>query len=312
MSILFTLPRVFVIDGAGVPRAGAKMFFYEANTLTAQDTYSDDALTVPNTNPVVADSAGHFGAIYLANTPYRVILKDANDVQIWDQDDYNAPLLGLFGSSVLTKNGNYTVSTDDKGSLIRFTATATAALPAVADAGNGFTLAIDNTGTGTVTVNPNSTEQINGANSLAIGPKESAILICDGSAWGAFGHLMTRGSFTGTFTGFSTTPAALFSYEIDRDWVTIWMDDGELGIHTSNATSFTITGIPTAIQTAFNQRIPCEVRDDGKQVPGIAITGSNSGTLTFHVWNGTQFLNSWTASSTKGLSGGWMIRYQLT
>ena len=139
MSSLFYLPRQFVVDGSGSPRAGAKLFFYEAGTLTDQDTYSDNALSTPNTNPVVADSAGVFGPIFLQNDDYRVILKDSADVQIWDQDNVNSPLVGLFGANAQTKNGNYTVVAGDKGNLIEFTATATVSLLAVATASAGFT-----------------------------------------------------------------------------------------------------------------------------------------------------------------------------
>lgn len=185
MSTLFTLPRQFVIDGAGDPRAGAKLHFYDAGTLTGQDTYSDNDRTTPNTNPVVADASGTFGPIYLANTSYRVILKDADDVQIWDQDDYNAPLLGLFGAGVLVKSGSFNITTDDKGHLIEATTGGTALLPAVIDAEDGFTLAIWESGTGNLLIDPNNTEQINGGSTISIGPNEWAILVCDGSEWKA-------------------------------------------------------------------------------------------------------------------------------
>jgi hypothetical protein len=67
-------------DNNGKPLDGAKLFFYETGTSTLLDTYSDQALTTANTNPVIADSQGQFGDIFLANELYRVELKDNADV----------------------------------------------------------------------------------------------------------------------------------------------------------------------------------------------------------------------------------------
>lgn len=182
MSSLFYLPRQFVIDGGGDPRAGAKLYFYQAGTLTAQDTYSDSALTTPNTNPVVADSAGEFGAIYLSTDPYRVILKDSDDVTLWDQDNYDAAPIG-FGKDAAVKSGNYTIVVADRGEFFRFTATATATLPSVADAGTGFPVAIANVSAGdVVTVDPGA-DTIDGTSSLVVRPSESALLTCNGTEW---------------------------------------------------------------------------------------------------------------------------------
>jgi len=64
--------------------AGWKLYFYVGgSSTTLQDTYSDTGLSVPNTNPVVADSAGLFGDIFLdSGLSYAVKLTDGNDVQI--------------------------------------------------------------------------------------------------------------------------------------------------------------------------------------------------------------------------------------
>lgn len=83
----FILPNAFVVSATGVPRAGAKLWFYETGTDTPQDTYSDSNLTVVNANPVVADANGQFGNIFLLGSPsYNVVLTDPSGVQIWAMD----------------------------------------------------------------------------------------------------------------------------------------------------------------------------------------------------------------------------------
>ncbi|MBB2205630.1 phage tail protein [Gluconacetobacter takamatsuzukensis] len=83
----FAWPNCFSVDAAGVPRAGARLFFYQTGTTTLLATYADAALTVANANPVVADASGQFGNIFLgAGMAYAVVLCDAAGNQIWTMD----------------------------------------------------------------------------------------------------------------------------------------------------------------------------------------------------------------------------------
>lgn len=82
----FYLPYPQAFDGAGNVEPGAKLFFYITASSTPKDTYSDAALLVPNANPVIADAAGRFGAIFLGTGDYKVILTDTDGVQIWSAD----------------------------------------------------------------------------------------------------------------------------------------------------------------------------------------------------------------------------------
>lgn len=86
-------PNPFEIDQNGVPGAGWRLFFYVSDTLTPLDTWSDVNLTVPNTNPVVADANGRFGSIFLTPVQaYRVQLwtpvtvANPSGTQVWDED----------------------------------------------------------------------------------------------------------------------------------------------------------------------------------------------------------------------------------
>jgi len=81
-------PYEQVFDLNGDPLPGAKLYFYESLTVTPKDTYSDEALTTPNTNPVIADSQGQFGDIFLSGA-YSCKLTNANDVT---QPDYPAEI----------------------------------------------------------------------------------------------------------------------------------------------------------------------------------------------------------------------------
>ena len=84
----FTNPTPQFFDDNGDPLVGGKLFFYENGTSTPQATYSDDALTVANSNPVILDSAGRAPNIYAsADVEYRVVLKNSIDDIQWTRDD---------------------------------------------------------------------------------------------------------------------------------------------------------------------------------------------------------------------------------
>jgi hypothetical protein len=94
------------VDGSGNVYASAKLYFYETGTSTPQNTFSDSALSVTNTNPVVADSNGLFSAIYLGDPPdfetYKAVLKTSADVTVWTADPIaGAPITVPVSASLL-------------------------------------------------------------------------------------------------------------------------------------------------------------------------------------------------------------------
>jgi hypothetical protein len=99
MAQLFWLSGQSLVDGTGTPYAGAKANFYETGTTTPKATYSNAGLSSANTNPVVADSDGRFGLIYLVAGRYKIVLTDANDVQIGDNLDPVDGVLSLIQSA---------------------------------------------------------------------------------------------------------------------------------------------------------------------------------------------------------------------
>jgi len=89
-------PQAQYFDSIGVPLNGGKLFFYEPSTLVLKNTYSDVALTIPNTNPIILAASGSPVVDIWMDGVYRVILRDANDNVIWDKD----PVGGDSGSLI--------------------------------------------------------------------------------------------------------------------------------------------------------------------------------------------------------------------
>lgn len=99
MAQLFWLSGQTLVDGNGAPYAAAKAYFYETGTTTAKATYSNAGLSSANANPVVADSDGRFGLIYLVAGRYKIVLTDANDVQVGDDLDPVDGVLALISAA---------------------------------------------------------------------------------------------------------------------------------------------------------------------------------------------------------------------
>jgi hypothetical protein len=84
MASRFILP--FADVGSGIkPSSGARLFFYETGTSTPKNTFTDQAATTPNANPVIADANGVFSNIFINGT-YKVVLQNTNSTQIWEAD----------------------------------------------------------------------------------------------------------------------------------------------------------------------------------------------------------------------------------
>jgi hypothetical protein len=77
--------RQQIFDSNGAPLASGLLYFTAAGTSTPLDTYSDGALTTPNTNPVVLDSAGR-ATIYLSAASYKLVVKNSAAVTQYTVD----------------------------------------------------------------------------------------------------------------------------------------------------------------------------------------------------------------------------------
>lgn len=91
-------------DSSGNPLSGGKLYTYAAGTSTPQATYSDAAGAVPNANPVVLNSRGE-ATIFWSSAPYKAVLKDSADVEIWSQDNLEIALIASDLASTAAGNG---------------------------------------------------------------------------------------------------------------------------------------------------------------------------------------------------------------
>src|SRR5690606_13980689 len=127
------------------------------------------------------------------------------------------------------------------------------------------------------------------------------------------------GTFTGTLTGVSDSPApaATFHWARSGHHVTIWLEDALTG--TSNTTLMTVTGLPAGIRPASAQKVPCAMLLDGTETAVFGYADvTNTTTIAFALAKDSdpsgysQATGSFTASGTKGLGERWSITYQLT
>lgn len=150
-------------------------------TLPLATAFTDSAVTEGDFKTAITDQreflAGLLGTDGTANTALRT--------------------LGAFGNDVSAKSANYTVVAADRGVVFNCTSTFTLSLTAAATLGDGFTFAVINSGSGTITIDPNSTEQIDGANTKTIAAGSWAIVSCTGTAFITMGAVPATGALIG-------------------------------------------------------------------------------------------------------------------
>lgn len=76
-ALPFVKPQYFDVNGN--PLNGAQLFVYQAGTSTKITTYSDAALTTPNANPVVLDSAGRASIFVPGGTLMKLVMAPSSD-----------------------------------------------------------------------------------------------------------------------------------------------------------------------------------------------------------------------------------------
>ena len=102
------------------------------------------------------------------------------------------------GKETIAKSSTYTVVAADRSKVINCTSALTLNLTAAATLGDGFEFEVVFSATsGTVTIDPNSTEQIDSATSVALQPGESCLVRCNGTAWQTIGRTSRAGILQG-------------------------------------------------------------------------------------------------------------------
>lgn len=316
MPALFTLPKQIPLSSAGLLLPGAKLTFSRTGTSTLQNTYQDILLATPHANPVVADASGVFAPIYLdPSLPnYRVKLTTSADVQVYQVDDFPsnqnaAQTFDLVATAPELVFEETDASSNNKKWRLRAQAEVFS-LEILNDAESVATslLSIGRSGTssGTVTLLPSTSGSINFL------PSASGNLDVLAGGIGLFRYKSREiatsldGFFTGTFTGFSGATTAQVQYQA----IGLPTALGVAGLviltipaftGTSNATTMTMTGIPSYLAATTGQLCHVFVTDNGSNVAGNArIVTSAAQTLTFGVGAA---IGGFTGSGTKGFPG---------
>lgn len=90
MAILGPQPKVQFFADSGTFLVGGKVYTYAAGTSMPLATYTDSTGGTANTNPVILDSRGEANIWYSSGTAYKIKLTDANGVEIYTVDNYQA------------------------------------------------------------------------------------------------------------------------------------------------------------------------------------------------------------------------------
>lgn len=220
-------PYTFVqeFDNNGDPLNGGKLYTYSAGTTTPKATYTDNTGSTANSNPIILDSSGR-ASIWLDSGAYKFVLKDSADVTIETKDNIAGDSENAFGSSVVDRSTNLSVTSAYKNAVINCTAALTLSLDSAAVLGEGFYFSAINNGSGTITIDPYGSETINGVSSLSLISGQSCLVISDGTNW----------SFLFNSSGFTTGDVKL-TIKTVADYGFIMCNDGTIGSASSGATT---------------------------------------------------------------------------
>lgn len=202
---LAPVARQRVLTDLGVVAPGALLHTYVGGTpSTPLATFSDDALTVQNANPVVASAGGLLPPVYLTpGLSYRFLLTDAGGSTIWDQDSILIPdqatvANGGTGAVTLTAHG---VLIGNGTSAVNVTAAGTAGQVLTSNGGsadptfqtNALDPSVNDFRLTLTTAVPVTTADVLAATTLYCSPlKGNRIGLYDGSMW----NLRTSAEFS--------------------------------------------------------------------------------------------------------------------
>lgn len=127
-----------------------------------------------------------------------------------------------------------------------------------------------------------------------------AICRYDGTQWNLINPQRSTGSFTGTPTGFSGSPGTCtVAYSVGPDGHSAQLQIGTGMSGTSNATTFTITGMPSFLAPVNTQAFVVFSTDSGAPGLGSLVLTAASQIISLGKANTYAALTGWTASGTK-------------
>jgi hypothetical protein len=255
MTARLTHPRIQYFDSNGSPLASGQLFIYEAGTTTKATSYSDAALSVANSNPIILGADGRPAVdIFLSVDTYKIVLTSATDTDpptapIWTADDFDVPADPSFSESrtVNAQTGtSYTVQTTDKAKLVTLS-NANPGNVTIPQANSstfpdGWFTSFFNKGVGSMTLTP-VTSTINGKASIVLATGQGVDISSDGTNYqirGATGANVYNNAQTGTSYTFLTGDKG------DEDWYCFVTNTGA-GALTITPTTSTINGAASLV-----------------------------------------------------------------
>ncbi len=242
--------KVFQLSSTQVA-SGALIYTYLAGTTTNKTTYSDQGLTTPNANPVVADANGEAVVWLKDDALYKIVITDSLGVSISSNDNIGNILTSTStsaqGSYNLVSNGSFETDTGSDGTPDDWTLSIT----------SGGTIAI------------NSTTNLHGVNSLQF----------VGGASGA-------GTATSTFFEVEASRSLGVRFSLNASSATVnqtvkilWYTSAKAA---ASSTSTTIYNVTTTAPTSFAEQIFTALPGSDVKYGKIEISGSSSAGTTYY------------------------------
>jgi len=90
MATISPTPKLQFLDANGNPLANGLLYTYSSGTTIPLATYTSQAQTTANTNPIVLDARGEASVYLLAGVSYRFVLQNSSGVTQYTTDPFNA------------------------------------------------------------------------------------------------------------------------------------------------------------------------------------------------------------------------------
>ena len=330
-------PYLQFFDNNGAVLSFGTVATYAAGTVTPQVTWIDATQVTPNTNPVVLDAAGRCSIWLDQSLSYKYIVSDRLGNIIRTVDSITTGMTGPVTLTAPIGTTPLTVNTNGAGNIPDVLVTGSVnggIFYQVINTNSGLNATAEYTmsnGTHQAAIEMLGVNNVEGE-ALSIGTNSNTIRF--GFAFGAAGFInylggndvsmtllganagvqldMTpdSGSFTITYTGFASANTGLAKWTRMGNLIILGLPPGNNP--TSNATTFTATGLPALIQPAssLNFFVPDMLDNSaGTQCQGTILAGT--GTIIFS--KGFVSGGAWTAAGNKGInnSGFTLIPYFL-
>lgn len=186
-------------DANGDTLSGAKRYIYKAGTTETVPVFSDASLSTTQSNPLVADAGGNFEESYTAEGTYKLVVRNASGVVIFERD--NQPVSTPLTSGIFSTNleGIKTDGTDQTAALNTLFTTAAASGGEVLMAPGDYQV------DGNLSVPANATVKFQSGAKLVFGT--SATCSWNGNLVASpYQHIFSGTLVTGDYTRIGNTP----------------------------------------------------------------------------------------------------------